>query len=334
MPSEEHSIRPLSTRISAQSSEINGTNGNEQVNPLKRGKWKKIRVSPVGGNDESFESAESQNLGPQLLNSLQRDTIKSQSTAIPNTEATPMFAMTTTMSPPITMSAKLLNENIPKVNLITTTSSVQLSAVENIKEEAEEDVAENPTMTTMTVQKKDAFVNSEGDSSRQLSLEDPDNEKDEIMETTTYKESATRRMDEMDMEEDDLDSQPSLFSEVKKQLHELFSIEDTDDAGVTAALTAVGKRRQDYTNIVRHKYESANVKKDSMANTVVPPSTVSPSFDEPMSDAEKKAFHKQLMEHVVYATSQPEVDETSETEICYRGRCIKSEDLPSNHKLN
>lgn len=326
MPSEEHSIKPLSSITQTTPEESNATNGNENSNTSKRGKWKKVRVSPVGGNEESFESAESQNLGPQLYNSLQRDAIKLQASSTPDT-------MKTTMVTPITMSAKLLNDNIPKIQSTTTESTDNVALAESEIEEAK--VVEMTTMNTLDKEltRKDGEI---GESIRQLSEEEQDHNdgREEMMETTTFKESATRRMDEMDLEEDDLDSQPSLFSEVKKQLHELFSIEDTDDSGVSAALTAVGKRRQEYTNIVRHKADSSNSKVEATTSTALPAATLSPALDEPMTDAEKKAFHKQLMDHVVYATSQPEVDETSETEICYRGRCIKSEDLPLNHKLN
>ncbi|XP_017014455.3 mucin-2 [Drosophila takahashii] len=140
-------------------------------------------------------------------------------------------------------------------------------------------------------------------------------------------ESATRRMDTA-ADVDDLEVQPSIFSEVKKQLHDLFAIEESEDEAVTAALAAVGKRRQEYTSI-RRTSPGTQLEKTTLA----PADEATTTTEATVAESKKDSFHKDLMEHVVYATSTS-TKVTSETEICYRGRCIRSEDLPANHKLH
>nr|XP_016941047.1 flocculation protein FLO11 [Drosophila suzukii] len=152
---------------------------------------------------------------------------------------------------------------------------------------------------------------------------------DEATITSTLpvsEESATRRMDTA-ADVDDLEVQPSIFSEVKKQLHDLFAIEESEDEAVTAALAAVGKRRQEYTSIRRTSPVTP------LEKTTVGPADEATTTEATVAESKKDSFHKDLMEHVVYATSTS-TKVTSETEICYRGRCIRSEDLPANHKLH
>ena len=271
---------------------------------LRRGKWKKTRVSSssssssssassaanTNANGESFETAESQNLGSQLLNSLHK-------TEKTTTDKIQDWQTTTT---PMTTAAEI---NAMFNGATTTPLSL------NSREEY--------SMTTTFKPQTTNFATT-------LAMNKEETATESMLETTQRGESATRRMDDDMGMEDDLEIQPSLFSEVKKQLHELFSIEESDDTAVTAALAAVGKRRQEYTNIKRPKVETTT----QAAIDLV-------SITQPMSVEDKKAFHRELMKHVVYATSSPvQQEETSEAEICYRGRCIKSEDLPANHKLN
>ncbi|XP_075164857.1 uncharacterized protein LOC142237433 [Haematobia irritans] len=269
----------------------------------RRGKWKKTRIVSGQNNGESFETAESQSLGSQIFNSLNSkekaqttvDLMKDWKTTTPMTTAAEINAMYTSGS----------------------TTPMPLGSMEEYgittyrPEEATFSTTYAPT-TPMSTVVTDDYDMTESTTEHNL------------MDTNAEEENATRRMDSDTAMEEDLEIQPSLFSEVKKQLHELFSIEESDDTAVTAALAAVGKRRQEYTHIKRPKFETT---------TFAP----QPDFTEPMSVEDKKAFHRELMKHVVYATSAPAKDmpeQTPETEICYRGRCIKSDDLPANHKLN
>ncbi|KAH8319639.1 hypothetical protein KR074_002817, partial [Drosophila pseudoananassae] len=241
----------------------------------RRGKWSKKRVSGGSDNSENFETAESQNLGPQLLNAIQaasekEELPKTTTPLTPSTEAqTETLAITTTVASPTT----------PEEYEVTTSRAT-----------------EEATITS-------TFPMSQ--------------------------ESATRRMDTA-ADVDDLESQPSIFSEVKKQLQDLFAIEESEDEAVTAALAAVGKRRQEYTSIRRTSPATPTEEK----TTEAPAEEEAASTTEAtVAESKKDSFHKDLMEHVVYATSTS-TKVTSETEICYRGRCIRSEDLPANHKLH
>ncbi|XP_037899857.1 uncharacterized protein LOC119644385 [Glossina fuscipes] len=265
----------------------------DRIYPNRRGKWKKVRVSLAPSNNESFELAESQNLGSQLINS-----IPTSGKPITVVDLNKDLKITT----PITATVDI-NRVTTMIN--TTPISVQAKVEEKSEYSSQTtEKAENFTMEPTILAKETTTTEN-------------------LSEIVGQEEIATRRMDE-DSKEEDLEIQPSLFSEVKKQLHELFSIEEeSDDSAVTAALTAVSKRRQEYTHIKRVKPE-----------TTVAPTTEIPNFNKPMTPEERQAFHKQLMEHVIYATSQPAIEQTSEAEICYRGRCIKSDDIPANHKIN
>ncbi|KAM8714163.1 hypothetical protein ACLKA7_014326 [Drosophila subpalustris] len=243
----------------------------------RRGKWKKTRLSSGADNHENFETAESQNLGPQLINSLYSTSEKTE-------DAQKTTTMTTT---PMTSATEALT-----TEAITTTA-----ASPTTPEEYEVTTARTTDVTTMPTT---------------LAMNE---------------DSATRRMDvDVDANED-LDTQPSIFSEVRQQLHDLFAIDESEDEAATAALAAVGKRRQDYTSIKRTK--SATPTRESTTEASIDGLATTTEA----TPSEKDSFHKDLMEHVVYATSTS-TKVTSETEICYRGRCIRSEDLPANHKLH
>ncbi|XP_034123040.1 uncharacterized protein LOC117580521 isoform X5 [Drosophila guanche] len=267
----------------------------------RRGKWKKSRVSSGADTGENFETAESQNLGPQLYNALQAASEKE--------EQQQQQEKTTTT----TAAAAATTEAETTEAIVRTTS-------------ASPTTPEEYEVTTARVALEEATMAST------LPMEPP--------------ESATRRMDtaaDVDVEGDgdgegDLETQPSIFSEVKKQLHDLFAIEESEDEAVNGALAAVGKRRQEYTSIKRTTPATSTDKTtltpadDELTATATATATT-PTATEGASEGSKDNFHKDLMEHVVYATSTS-TKVTSETEICYRGRCIRSEDLPANHKLH
>lgn len=250
----------------------------------RRGKWKKTRLSSGADNNENFETAESQNLGPQLINSLYSASEKTEDAQ--KTSTTPMTPVTEAQT----------------TEPITTTTAPLTTP-----EEYEITTAKTPDITTIAT----TLAMSE--------------------------DSATRRMDtaadvdadadgDGDVAADDLDTQPSIFSEVRQQLHDLFAIDESEDEAVRGALAAVGKRRQEYTSIKRPKLATPTESTTEATSDGLAATTVATPSD-------KDNFHKDLMEHVVYATSTS-TKVTSETEICYRGRCIRSEDLPANHKLH
>lgn len=261
----------------------------------RRGKWKKSRISSTGtDNGENFETAESQNLGPQIFNSLYAASEKSKTQELEPRATTPLTPVTEAQT------EQLQQTTSSSSSIITT------AAAPTTPEEYEVTTAKTPDASTVATTL--AMVSDE---------------------------SATRRMDtavEGDGEAEDLDTQPSIFSEVRQQLHDLFAIGENDDEAATAALAAVGKRRQEYTSIKRTPRPTPT----STETTTEAPELgglEGMSLTTAATHAEQDNFHKDLMEHVVYATSTS-TKVTSETEICYRGRCIRSEDLPANHKLH
>ncbi|XP_054740162.1 mucin-2 [Anastrepha obliqua] len=262
----------------------------------RRNKFKKLRL-PSTPNSESFETAESQNLGSQLYNSLYG---KEKSTI----EIVNELKTTTPLTP----------ASIGKITGTTlTTTASPLSTMYTDEPTASEQLEVTSYATTLAMDE---------------AVEKTTNAPVENEAESVTAESATRRMDDA---VDDLESQPSIFSEVKRQLHDLFAIDESEDHAVTAALAAVGKRRQEYMNIKRTKPDTTTQAMNAAADvTSTTESTISATTEE---TAAKKPLQKSLMDQVVYATSTS-TKVTSETEICYRGRCIRSEDLPANHKLH
>lgn len=264
----------------------------------RRGKWKKSRISSTGtDNGENFETAESQNLGPQIYNSLYAASEKSKTQEPQEPRAT------TPLTPVTEAQTEQLQQTTSSSTIITT------AAAPTTPEEYEVTTAKTPDASTVATTL--AMVSDE---------------------------SATRRMDTAvdgdgeEVEVEDLDTQPSIFSEVRQQLHDLFAIDENDDEAATAALAAVGKRRQEYTSIKRTPRPTPT-STESITEAPEQGGLEGISLTTAATHAEQDNFHKDLMEHVVYATSTS-TKVTSETEICYRGRCIRSEDLPANHKLH
>lgn len=127
----------------------------------------------------------------------------------------------------------------------------------------------------------------------------------------------------------------SLMSDVKQKLSELFSFaNDYDYSEANAVRTPIVK--QQYTTIERVKptAEIQVTSSDSSSaasndENEVRPLTVNPLMAavQPSTTAAPttaKSFHRNLMDSVIYATSTS-TEVSHETEICYRGRCIKTD---------
>lgn len=258
----------------------------------RRNKFKKLKL-PSTQNSESFETAESQGLGSQLYNSLYSKEKSTDEIVKELKTTTPLTPVRTTFTTTTTSPLSTMNTNEP-----TTAEPLEVTSF----------------ATTLAMD----------DDLERSTIAPTGNESESATEAT--EESATRRMDEA---VDDLESQPSIFSEVKRQLHDLFAIDESEDHAVTAALAAVGKRRQEYMNIKRTKADTTTQAMNAATEEATEPTLSATVVKTPANDQAKK----NLMDKVVYATSTS-MKVTSETEICYRGRCIRSEDLPANHKLN
>lgn len=141
---------------------------------------------------------------------------------------------------------------------------------------------------------------------------------------------------------DQLPEPTSIMDEVKQKLTELFSFEDDDV--VVSTTERVFKINRNfkrpkaplYTSIDRNPSANdiANTDKDtekdvksspaSMKLEPVPP--VLKTILRPITES-SSTFHKDLMDSVIYATSTS-TEISHETEICYRGRCVKTQKKP------
>lgn len=132
-------------------------------------------------------------------------------------------------------------------------------------------------------------------------------------ETPYYDDYDTERIltQNENREEDQEPQSSNIFSEVKQKLTDLFSV-DTDYDYQENNLPL---KMQQYTTIERSK--SANkIPDDEIDKKPIKPVEV-------VTEA-TSSFHKNLMDSVIYATSTS-TEISHETEICYRGRCIKTD---------
>lgn len=132
----------------------------------------------------------------------------------------------------------------------------------------------------------------------------------------------------------------SLMSDVKQKLSELFSFGSDDyDYGESNAVRPADMsmivKQQPYTTIERAKPTSEvlavstknvvdEIKSmdENSAMNAAPTSTESSAAAS--TSTTTKSFHRNLMDSVIYATSTS-TEVSHETEICYRGRCIKTD---------
>lgn len=137
---------------------------------------------------------------------------------------------------------------------------------------------------------------------------------------------------------DQISEPSSIMDEVKQKLTELFSFEDDDV--VVSTTERVFKFNRNfkrpksplpiYTTVERNPLvnDIANNEKDSESGVKSSPATmklepvpVLKTILRPIT--EPSSFHKDLMDSVIYATSTS-TEITESTEICYRGRCVKT----------
>lgn len=149
-----------------------------------------------------------------------------------------------------------------------------------------------------------------------------------------------------DSDDSDDGENNSIMDEVKKRLSDLFSFDDDDV--VVSTTERVFRINRNFSN----KKEKANIQyttidrqhaineimsdKDEVKETKKeknPTSTTMKLEPVPMLKTilkpvtETSSFHKNLMDSVVFATSTS-TEISHETEICYRGRCVKTQQKP------
>lgn len=336
------------------------TNAKNEKKSRRRGVWKRVRVRPV----DSFETAESQNIGKHLYNTLTNDNIKEfgerntkKVVGLPSNE----FSDTRTQSDsynlfddsefnddddedvqtvlPIETTTKPDDDEFTTTDfdLIDTSNEVTTEQIDTKDErelEATSTVSYNSNDMDDLTTTQASFVSFDSKKDAQPSSNDDENKE--------------KRSDELN--DDQMPESSSIMDEVKQKLTELFSFED-DDVVVTTTERVFKFNRNFkrpkstlplYTSIDRNPLVNdiaANAKdseksqmkiKSSPASMKLEPVPVLKTILRPIPDeasASSTNFHKDLMDSVIYATSTS-TEISHETEICYRGRCVKTQKKP------
>lgn len=363
----------------------------------RRGVWKRIRIRPVDG----FETAESQNIGSQIYNSVvsidskeqnqqQKDAKKgfgtyhsytiedeedSQDAAaeeelLSNEQITikPDAVVSTVYSPgdvDLGTGAPIIEANATKVVVVTTeadtVSTTEFPEVSTNIYEHEKEVDEikisttsttlTPLLDTSTVTETTepwtTFIPYESDDRMDQDLEEAETEVPfvntersyyEDYDLTEFKTESERFAKDSNSEDTQKDaggaSSNSIIDEVKQKLTELFSFGDDYDYHENS----LKPKLQRYTTIERarlpkaddvleklknEEYTQSNANDTEESSTASSSSTVS-NEPVPVTKAPQSSFHRKLMDSVIYATSTS-TEISHETEICYRGRCIKTD---------
>ncbi|XP_037046187.1 putative mediator of RNA polymerase II transcription subunit 26 [Bradysia coprophila] len=323
--SKKNEILPEETDNSALSSnrKTNLAESNVEKKGQRRGVWKRIRVRPLDG----FETAESQNYGQQYINhipnvDLKEEKIKQFDFGITSTmEAITNKAEieTTTASP-----TELEQHTEPSAvleNDSTSTSTTTESEIISTTEVA----TEAPVEITTTFVPEDqsnilTTVRSIIDAKIEETTTQHDHDRNDaqvtegITDAPLYEDYDTERIfteTQNESREEDQEPQSSIFSEVKQKLTDLFTIDNDYDYQENN----LPLKMQQYTTIERNKSLNQIPTDEADKKSV---KTV-----EAVTEA-SSLFHKNLMDSVIYATSTS-TEVSHETEICYRGRCIKTD---------
>lgn len=359
-------------------------------NNKRRGVWKRVRVRPVDG----FETAESQNIGNQIYNTIlsnnskelaeqNRDAQKgfkhsyqsynlvgqfdedveelvaeNNDTVIvtkkPEDDTTTMYSPGDidlgTGAPVLVNASANRSMEIPatETNVVTT----DMPDIMTTTIEQEEPVTVEDELTTVETRR---HYTSEQEETTDVALSDDE----EISGTDSpYINTERTYYDDYDAEfkteSSDLgyvasvttvrDSEvvPSvsvtadsnnIIDEVKQKLTELFSFSDDYDYHENSLKPKVYP--QMYTTIERTRPVKLNSDNDENSEQDVEDNkenisdlSTTPSSTEASRSAAavtpSSSFHRNLMDSVIYATSTS-TEVSHETEICYRGRCIKTD---------
>lgn len=308
LPEENENLNSLASNRKSTVAESSA----EKKGP-RRGVWKRIRVRP----HDSFETAESQNYGQQYINHIpnvdvKEEKIKHFDFGVATVETiTSKDEIDTTIVPTDQHTERSAPEND-----ITSTSTTTESEIISTTEIP----TETPVEITTTIVPEDASNILTVLPSLDTKVEDTTTQHDQapvterITDAPLYEDYDTDRIfteSHSEDRQDDQESQPSIFSEVKQKLTDLFSM----DSDYDYEENNLRQKMQQYTTIERNKSlnqipnDESDKKSVKSADAVTEPSSL---------------FHKNLMDSVIYATSTS-TEVSHETEICYRGRCIKTD---------
>lgn len=345
-----------------------GTADDSNTKPEKKGRrrgvWKRVRVRPV----DSFETAESQNIGKQLYNTILGDNIKefgernnkkSSGQRIISSPSAYAYEETLTFSDDTNESLHGQNDDSSdEVQTIlpiqTTEPSIKnfdefdATTIENDvfasndgTEPIEKDERELEATSTVSYESDDDFTTTVMPF---MSSEFGDIEK---LDKSTEKARANPTLPTIgktakSSDIDQITEPTSIMDEVKQKLTELFSFDDDDVVvSTTERVFKINRnfkrpksplytsidRSPSVNNIVGNDDKDANSKdvKSSPASMKLEPVPVLKTILRPIT--EPSSFHRDLMDSVIYATSTS-TEISHETEICYRGRCVKTQKKP------
>lgn len=279
----------------------------------RRGAWRRVRVRPV----DTFETAESQNIGRQIYNTI----------AVENNKKIQDFEAEKEK-----LNEKPYFENESSINLDTTNSpakeeDITTTATPEIVTEIITEVPEEVQNETTS------FIEEEDEVTTIPQSKSPEIEEIEEATTIASNENSTEKFDEYNFDFDlenreakgeDSQEEPSMFDEVKKQLSDLFAMAEIDEER-----ESMNSQNQQYTTIVRNKapiLEEVEEMETSEGETSTASTTTTTSEAPPTSSTtEISPFSKDYFGNLILATSTS-TEVSHETEICYRGRCVKTED--------
>lgn len=306
----------------------------------RRGVWRRVRVRPADG----FETAESQNIGTQFFNSIRSEDSKEiKEKGFENEK--PIY------------NAQPLVELMEEFKTVETTT--QLSSQEEIDlgTGAPTVAVENTEVTTIFT--TDAPVTTE---MNEITTETIENETiastfmPEVMETTDLpsldedRENAPYRVQDTQKVDDDydVDFEPNantenidkfreemesgdegIFDKVKQKLTDLFSMNDSETYDEQTNMY-----RPKYTDIQRQRYDTPldELENEEINHSAIVSTTPVPTVEEEIisttptnNHIEPVPYSKDPMGSLIFATSTS-TEVSHETEICYRGRCVKTED--------
>lgn len=342
----------------SQKSKFGGSADESNAKPEKKGRrrgvWKRVRVRPV----DSFETAESQNIGKQLYNTILGENIKEfgernnnkVGQRIISSPSAYAYEETLTFSDDTNESLHgQSDENGDEVQTILPIQTTEPSRFDATTI-ANEGVASNED-TTDSIEKDEreleatSTANYESDdftttvwpfmSSDDIEKIDKSTEKARTTPTPAIEKTPKSDLDQM--------TEPtSIMDEVKQKLTELFSFDDDDVVvSTTERVFKINRnfkrpKTPPYTSIDRSpsvndivgnddKDTSSKDVKSSPASMKLEPVPVLKTILRPIT--EPSSFHRELMDSVIYATSTS-TEISHETEICYRGRCVKTQKKP------
>lgn len=377
---------PSATESTDQTTTEQGKTGSGNNNK-RRGVWKRVRVRPVDG----FETAESQNIGNQIYNTIlsnnskelaeqNRDAHKGFKTSYQSyklegqsdEDVEELVAQnndtvivtkkpeddTTTMYSPgdidlgtgapvlVDVSANRSVEITERNEVTTDMPDIMTTTIEQ-----EEPVTVEDELTTVETRRHDTHEPEETTDAASSDEEEVARTDSPYMNTErTYYDDydAEFKTESSDLENlasvttiRDSEVAPSVITtsdssniidEVKQKLTELFSFSDDYDYHENSLKPKVYP--QIYTTIERTRPTKLNSDNDENSehdqdneDNATDLST-SPSSTEATRSAAAvtplSSFHRNLMDSVIYATSTS-TEVSHETEICYRGRCIKTD---------